>query len=78
MAEPQRRAEPRKHLDAHLVPVERALLHRADDLENLALSAAGASAATSSAVLAKDGLTAQTARAVAAEFRALAEELRYW
>lgn len=31
--EPQRRPEPRKHLDASVVPVERALLARADALE---------------------------------------------
>jgi hypothetical protein len=76
-AQPQRRATRQEHLDARVVPVERALLARADDLENLALSARGASAALGAPVLAKDNLPADAAYAIAAEFRALAEELHW-
>ena len=75
---PPRRTQRKTHLDASVVPVERALLARAEDLENLALSARGASAAHGFEVLAKDNLTAGTASAVAVEFRALAEELHWW
>jgi hypothetical protein len=75
---PQRRAQRKTHLDASAVPVERALLARADDLETLALSARGASAAIGGPVLAKDHMTPDLADAVAAEFRSLAEELHWW
>jgi hypothetical protein len=62
--EPQRRTEPRKHLDVSVVPVERALLARARVLEEESTRVGPASLLT--------------LRTVAAEFRALAEELHYW
>ena len=77
MADPKRREQRRTHLDASVVPVERALLARADDLENLALSARGASAAVGGPVLVREGVTHQAAQAIADEFRALAEELHW-
>lgn len=68
--EPQRAAEPH-HLDARIVPVERALIARADALEAEAEE------------LANDGIPAYgTEQAVllrmAKEFRNLAEELHHW
>lgn len=76
-AAPRRREQRRTHLDAASVPVERALLARADQLENEALSARGASAALGERVFARGGVTAETVQAIAAEFRALAEELHW-
>jgi hypothetical protein len=77
--EPQRRPQRRTHLDASVVPVERALLARAHELSSDAMQAF--------AILGperEDG-TADPARIgpnlkliVAAEFRLLAEELHYW
>ena len=78
MTTPPRRDTPKVHLDASVVPVERALLARAGALENEALSAAGASAAIGGRVFARDGVPGEVIAALAAEFRALAEELRYW
>jgi hypothetical protein len=74
---PQRRAEAAP-LESRLSIVERALLARAGDLENLALSARGASAATGEEIRVSDDLTHETAAAIASEFRKLAEELHYW
>lgn len=71
-------AQPKKHLDSHLVPLERALHARADDLENLALSARGASLAIGSDVMAKDSMSHQMAQALAEELRLIATELHYW
>ena len=68
--QPPRREQRRTHLDASVVPVERALIARATALE-----------AEASSAFVADDLAAElvhTKRAVAAEFRALAEELRYW
>ena len=64
---PQRRTEAqrKRHLDASVVPVERALLHRADELERSVQHKLTLEAASTSTWL-------------AAEFRALAEELHYW
>jgi hypothetical protein len=70
-----RREQRKTHLDASVVPVERALLARADKLENEALSAAGTSAVLGERAAA--GASATAAR-VAAEFRVLAEELHWW
>ena len=72
-----RRIQRRTHLDASVLPVEQALLHRASDLENLAMSARGAGAAIGKAVYAKDNLPHEAASAIAAEFRLLAEELHW-
>lgn len=76
--EPQRRDEPR-HLDAAIVPVERALRARAHELSSGAMQAF--------AILGperEDG-TVDPARIepnlklmLAAELRALADELKYW
>lgn len=76
--QPQRRVNKLVHLDASVEHVERALLARAEDLENLALSARGAYAAIGEEVLVKENLTHETASAIAAEFRLLAEELHWW
>lgn len=64
--QPQRRTEAqrKRHLDASVVPVERALLHRADELE---------------AREAPEHIGGKPAAEwLAAEFRTLAEELHYW
>lgn len=60
--EPQRAAEPH-HLNAAVVPVERALLARAQKLEQQSRDTDGGNA---------------NYLFVAAEFRALAAELKYW
>lgn len=78
MPMPQRRATRKTHLDASVVPVEMALLARAEDLDNLALTARGASAAVGGPVLVREGMTHETAQAIADEFHALAEELHWW
>ena len=59
---PPRREQPKRFLDASTVPVERALLARADELEK------------------PDGHGGyeMTRLNIAAEFRALAEELHHW
>lgn len=77
--EPQRREQRRTHLDASVVPVERALLARAHELSSGAMQAF--------AVLGperEDG-TVDPARIepnlklmLGAEFRALADELHWW
>jgi hypothetical protein len=66
--EPQRREQPR-HLDAAIVPLERALLARAKAIEDTVGD------------LAEDVAATPEARAlgiVAGQFRGLADELRYW
>ena len=64
MTDPKRREQRRTHLDASVVPVERALLARADDLENRkSFEHIGGKPA---------------AEWLAAELRALADELHYW
>ena len=77
-AQPQRRATRQDHLDARVVPVERALLARADMLEDDALNARGASAAFGSPVLTRDEMPHEVASSIATAFRALADELHYW
>lgn len=66
--EPQRRDEPR-HLDAAIVPLERALIARAKTLETMAGSEVAVSTDPADAVI--------MAR-IATEFRALADELHHW
>lgn len=67
-AAPQRRPVRRAHLDASIVPVELALIARADALARTAAD--------------DDDERADEARDIAAaiegEFRALADELHYW
>lgn len=71
MAEPQRREQRRTHLDASVVPVERALLARATQLSRSARVEE----------LTAD-LPSETNRVIygemAREFRDLAEELHWW
>jgi hypothetical protein len=62
VGEPQRRTQRRTHLDASVVPVERALLARAQVLESGA----------------DDDNAEPAWPFLAAEFRELAEELHYW
>lgn len=82
MPEPQRRERRRTHLDASVVPVERALLARAADAEKFAgqlFERAKAPDLASDEPAAEFAVRrAETLDAVAAEFRALAEELHYW
>ena len=66
-AEPARRIQPSKFLDASLVPLERALQVRAEVLET---EGAASEAAASVGDLIRDAL--------AVELRALAAELHYW
>ena len=66
--QPKRRTVRNPHLDAHIVPVERALIARAEALEQVAAS---------DAVLTVDPSEAAIAARVSTEFRALAEELHW-
>jgi hypothetical protein len=63
-SEPQRREQRRTHLDASVVPVERALLHRAEEL----FDRAGRQI---------DNVSRSIDLEMSAEFRALAEELHW-
>jgi hypothetical protein len=67
--DPRRREQRRTHLDASVVPVERALLARAESLETSAEALNQLAIAAPTAVILAN---------VAAEFRALAEELHFW
>lgn len=69
MNEPKRRENRRTHLDASAVPVERALIARAKEIEQDDL--------TTSANMSPEVVTAVQV-ILAAEFRALAEELHWW
>ena len=69
MNEPKRREQRRTHLDASVVPVERALLARADAIDHDWLEGYEGSEWTPYA----DALTL-----VRDEFRKLAEELHFW
>ena len=64
--QPQRRTDTQRktHLDASVAPVERALLARAEKLEEESTRVGPTSLLT--------------LRTIAAEFRVLAEELHYW
>lgn len=71
MTEPKRREQRRTHLDASVVPVERALLARAAELEAKVQGWKEQPAAdVAPAVIATDVLSV--------EFRALAEELHWF
>ena len=67
--EPQRRTDEqrRKHLDASVVPVERALLARAAELSDDSDAVADTNVTDSAVKL-----------FLSTEFRALADELHYW
>jgi hypothetical protein len=68
-AGPQRRKDPVPHLMAHIAPVERALNERARMLEIKAAEVA---------IAPLSGDVGAVYRDLAAEFRALAEELHHW
>lgn len=70
MSEPQRREHRKTHLDASAVPVERALIARAQDIEMRTARAPVTHEMT-------PGECVILLR-VAVEFRALAEELHWW
>ena len=72
MNEPPRRTQRRTHLDASVVPVERAYLARAAVLEDQATQLAAAADDDALPKLAEFKVM------LAAEHRALAEELHYW
>jgi hypothetical protein len=65
---PQRRKLPARHLPAQLVPLERALLTRADAIEQTSADVRDAGL----------GDHARALMAIAAEFLALAEEMHHW
>lgn len=67
MQEPKRRETRRTHLDASAVPVERALLHRADALEDLLSGFEHPGSVEWYAIL-----------RISNEFRQLAEEIHWW
>lgn len=71
MAEPQRRETRRTHLDASAVPVERALIARAESLD-------GAVAERMASGDTMDMLTLTSYRVFSDQFRDLAEELHWW
>jgi hypothetical protein len=68
---PQRREKPKTHLDASVVPVERALLARADALDEESRNARDPKKVTA------PGRGSDLLSIVATEFRALAEELHW-
>lgn len=74
MGRPTRRTDLQrvKHLDAHIQPVEDALLARAAILDERA------AAAPENPELGISPEDARLLRGVASEFRALADELHYW
>ena len=84
-SEPQRREVRRTHLDASAVPVERALLARADAIESRIVTSHNVEWTTDVQAV-RDAVTKAAedegrnavARIVAGEFRALAEELHWW
>ena len=77
MTTPQRKEQPKPHLDASLIPLEQALRHRADELANspqirIRLRQVGLNPGHA------DTVGRALAAFVAAEFRAIADELHYW
>lgn len=72
MADPKRREQRRTHLDASVVPVERALLARAVVLDGRS------DTAPDHPELGIGPAEARLLHETASEFRALAEELHYW
>ena len=75
-AEPQRKPDPSKYLDASLVPLERALRARADALLTVADDMAGVAPDDPKAEL--TSITAVITAAIAIQFRQLADELYHW
>lgn len=75
-SEPPRRTQRNKHLDASIVPVERALLERAEFLS----ARASQRNSINEAFIIENGPDIESALdvRVAEEFRALADELHYW
>jgi uncharacterized membrane protein len=69
---PLRREQRRTHLDASVVPVERALLARAAEIQS-ELDARADEPVTDSLLM-----RATVLDVMASEFRALAEELHFW
>lgn len=72
MPGPQRKAARKTHLDASVVPVEQALLGRAAELEQSAAQPAALGDSPAEALF-----IVRVREQVAAEFRALAEELHW-
>lgn len=68
MSAPPRRTQRKTHLDASAVPVERALLSRADFLDLVAQDH----------VSKGNTVNVTVATLMSSEFRALAEELHWW
>lgn len=75
--QPQRREHRKTHLDASVVPVERALLERAITLSRQVIDEPDLTGATEEQAMAAGVLLAVRAH-VSAELLALAEELHYW
>ena len=69
---PPRRPQPRKYLDAGLVPLERALLARAGVLDEESRTAQDPANVTA------EGRGSALLGIIAAELRELADELHYW
>ena len=79
MTDPKRREQRRPHLDASIVPVERALLARASEIgshRGVARQAARVHGLTAEPLVSV--LADAVAEIVATEFRTLAEELHHW
>lgn len=74
MNEPKRREQRRTHLDASVVPVERALLARAGAISASVMEVFSAAGDTETA----ETLAAHVRLDLAQEFRDLADELHYW
>lgn len=74
MDEPQRRTQRRTHLDASVLPVERAFLARAAAIQ------AQVSALSTAPVVddLTDSIMAGALTVVAQEYRTMAEELHWW
>lgn len=70
MIQQQRLQEPKKHLDASVVPVKNAFLHRAATLESQAATARNSHILTMAQILVLEEM--------AAEHRRMAEELHHW
>ena len=79
MSDPKRREQRRTHLDASVVPVERALLARAEALEDSEeFTRVSTGPGRELTPVRVQTPLAGAHRTVAAEFRALAEELHWW
>ena len=82
--EPVRRPEPRLFLDASLVPLERALRARADDVSGdagrhrIAVEVRKQARVHGVVDVSADGLAGVLAVTLAGELRALADELHHW